>query len=206
MPISIATLPETELRKRIRSVSEREPDSPYPPGVLAQKLRYAAVLIPFAWLDDAWHILMIHRSANTSDPHSGQVSFPGGGVQPTDNDAEMTALRETEEELAIRASDVRLIGRLNDYQTITNYQVTPIIGAIPWPYPITPDKREVTRAFTIPLAWLSDPENYEERCRELQQPYDPVPVIHYKQYQGETLWGVSARIMIGLIDVLQSPP
>jgi 8-oxo-dGTP pyrophosphatase MutT (NUDIX family) len=118
----------------------------------------------------------------------------------------MTALRETEEELAIRASDVRLIGRLNDYLTITNYQIAPIIGAIPWPYPITPDKREVTRAFTIPLAWLSDPENYEERCRELPQPYDPVPVIHYKQYQGETLWGVSARIMIGLIDVLQSPP
>lgn len=204
MPTSIATLPETEILQRIHLVSEREPDSPYPPGLLIKELRCAAVLIPFAWIDDAWHILMIHRSANNSDPHSGQVGFPGGGVHPTDKDAEMTALRETEEELAIRATDVRLLGRLNDYLTITNYQVTPIIGIIPWPYPIIPDKREVTRAFTIPLGWLADPDNYEERRRELPQPYAPIPVIYYNEFRGETLWGVSARIMIGLINILQS--
>ncbi len=204
MPTSIATLPETEILKRIRSVSEREPDNPYPPGMLIKEHRLAAVLIPFAWIDDSWHILMIHRSANRSDPHSSQVGFPGGGVHPTDNDAEMTALRETEEELAIRTTDVHLLGRLNDYLTITNYRVTPIIGIIPWPYPIIPDKREVTRAFTIPLSWLADPDNYEKRYRELPQPYGSIPVIYYNQFRGETLWGVSARIMIGLINLLQS--
>ena len=204
MPISIATMPETEILKRIHLVSESEPDSPYPPGLLTKELRLAAVLIPFAWIDDAWHILMIHRSANRSDPHSSQVGFPGGGVHPTDTDAEMTALRETEEELAIRASDVRLLGRLNDYLTITNFQVTPVIGIIPWPYPIIPDEREVTRAFTIPLAWLADPNNYEVRCRELPHPCDAIPVIYYKQFRGETLWGVSARIMVGLIILLES--
>ncbi len=199
---SIATLPEREIQRRTRLVSEREPDSPYPPGLLTKELRRAAVLIPFAWIDNAWHILMIHRSANRSDPHSSQVSFPGGGVHPSDKDVEMTALRETDEELAIRSTDVHLLGRLNDYLTITNYQVTPIIGTIPWPYPVSPDKREVTRAFTIPLAWLADPNNHEERCRELPEPFGSIPVIYFKQYRGEILWGASARIMIGLINAL----
>ena len=92
--------------------------------------------------------------------HSGQVAFPGGRADPEDTDPEQTALREAYEEIGLRPSDVHLLGRLQDYLTITNYQVTPVVGVIPWPYDLHPAEEEVSRVFAIPLDWLAQAEHF----------------------------------------------
>jgi len=164
--------------------------------------RPAAVLVPLVRQDSTWSVLLTRRNADLPE-HSGQVAFPGGRADPQDSSAEFTALRESHEEIGLNPQDVRLLGRLPDYFTITNYLVTPVVGALPWPYPLQPADVEVSRVFTIPLDWLADPANREERLRSLPQPYPPVSVVYFRPYDGELLWGASARIALALLHMLQ---
>ncbi len=173
-------------------------DGPYPKGLLKDTLRSAAVLIPFVRVEDEWHLLLIRRAEHEDDLHSGQVAFPGGGAHPGDLDPESTALRETFEEIGIHPRDVRLLGRLNEFITISSYLVTPVVGVIPWPYTFKIAQDEVSRVFTIPIEWLADPANSEIRVRELPPPYKPISVIYFQPYDGEVLWGASARIHAGI--------
>jgi len=163
--------------------------------------RPAAVLIPFVRIEDAWHLLFTRRTDHLPE-HSGQVAFPGGRSEPQDATPEQTALREAEEETGIQAGDVRILGRLQEFITITNYRVTPIVGAIPWPYALRLQGEEVSRAFTIPLSWLADEANHEERERQLFNPQMHAKVIYFKVYDGELLWGVSARFTMALLEAL----
>jgi 8-oxo-dGTP pyrophosphatase MutT (NUDIX family) len=202
MNSNIAFFSQQEIRRRIAGCNTAKPDSPYPPDLLSKRFRPAAVLIPFLWIDSTWHLLFIHRTTNEADPHSGQVAFPGGGSRSGEEIPQETALREAQEELGIQPEHVRVLGQLNDYITITSYRVTPVIGVIDWPYPLSLYKKEVSRSFTIPLNWLADPKNYEERNRPLPAPFQPISVIYYGPYDGEILWGASARITQGLIKCL----
>jgi 8-oxo-dGTP pyrophosphatase MutT (NUDIX family) len=165
--------------------------------------RPAAVLIPMLQVDSAWQILFTRRSESLPE-HGGQVAFPGGRSDPDDLDPEETALRESWEELGIEPSDVRILGRLNNFLTITNYLVTPVVGQIPWPYPLRPAAHEVSHYFTIPVDWLSDPANYQELERSLPPPHSPMHVIYYNEYDGEILWGASARFTLTLINILKN--
>lgn len=164
----------------------------------------AAVLIPLLRSSGEWLALLTRRNSRLPE-HSGQVSFPGGRVDPTDRSVEDTALREAHEEIGLHPQDVHLIGRLREYRTITNYLVTPIVGTLPWPYPLKPAADEVSRVFTIPLTWMADSRNHEERQRELPSPFGPAKVIFFQPYDGEVLWGASARIMLDLLLALTDP-
>lgn len=195
-------LTEDEIASRLAKTDPGAVESPYPPGFLQGLPRPAAVLIPILRKDDGWHVLFIHRTAHERDPHGGQVAFPGGASDPGDASAQDTALRETYEEIGIHPKRVRLLGRLIDFVTVTSYRVTPFVGVIPWPYPLTLEHDEVSRAFTIPLEWLADPNNREERFRPLPPPFKPIQVIYFKPYDGETLWGASARFTLELINLL----
>jgi hypothetical protein len=93
------------------------------------------------------------------------------------------------------------LGKLEIFKSISNYRVTPIVGAFPSPYPLIPEPGEVSRIFTIPLEWLADPANHEIQYRDIP-PYDPWPVIFFKPYDGEVLWGFTARLVIRLLEVL----
>ncbi|MCX7609644.1 MAG: CoA pyrophosphatase [Anaerolineales bacterium] len=185
----------------------------YRPGVIASTDGYAgvndgfpltcaAVLLPLARREDGWHILLTRRT-DSVEHHKGQVSFPGGACDPQDSGPEATALREAEEEIGLHPTDVRLLGRLNDIVTITRYRVTPVVGVIPWPYSFRPAPGEVARIFTIPLVWLAQRQNYSEQpFTPLGQPR-PVPVVIYREYDGEILWGASARIVLNFLDALE---
>ncbi len=166
--------------------------------------RPAAVLILLLVEDSAWNLLLTRRSAELPE-HSGQVAFPGGRSDPEDRSPEETALREAEEEIGLKRQDVRILGRLPDYHTITNYLVTPFVGSIPWPYALSPAANEVTRIFKVPLDWLADPANHETRFRPLPAPHPAVPVVYFHPYDGEVLWGASARLSLTLINTLQNP-
>jgi 8-oxo-dGTP pyrophosphatase MutT (NUDIX family) len=197
-------LTPTEISRRLAHSHVLATDSPYPPGFLITPPRLAAVLIPLINHGNQWHVLFIRRAAGINDPHGGQVAFPGGAKDPDDADLRSTALRETFEEIGLRPDRVNILGQLRDFVTITNYQVTPFVGVIPWPYPIVLARDEVRRVFTIPLDWLSDPQNYEERARMLPPPFNSIRVIYFKPYDGETLWGASARFTTELTDLLSN--
>ena len=199
-------LTETEIRLRLDSARRETLEleaaqMPLLPGIMDGPPKHAAVLVPFLRRDNEWHILYTRRNNNLPE-HSGQVSFPGGRMDPQDRSVEQTALREAWEEIGLQPEDVHLLGRLHPFHTVTNYHVTPIVGVMPWPYPIRIFEVEVERAFTIPLRWLADPANHEVRQRELPPPYDPVPVIYFRYYDGELLWGASARFTLALLEAL----
>ena len=188
----------------IRDRLVKQPRATYdvPPELLSGETREAAVLIPFCRIDEAWHILYIRRANFDGDRHSGQVAFAGGKREEGDLNLEFTALREAEEEVGVAHRDVTVLGRLNHHHTISEYLVTPFIGELQWPYPLSLDKTEVAHAFTIPLAWLADRSNYRTEQRQHPDSRRPWPVVYYEYYDGELLWGATARMTLSLIEVL----
>ena len=190
-----------EIRARLQIQSGTTYD--VPPELLSEAAREAAVLMPFLRIEDAWHILYIRRAHFEGDRHSGQVAFAGGKREDADDSLLATALRETEEEVGISASDIDVLGHINHHHTISEFQVRPYVGVIPWPYELTLDDVEVARAFTIPLSWLGQASNYRTEERQHPDSRRPWPVVYYDLYDGEMLWGATARMTLSLIDVLR---
>jgi len=169
-----------------------------------EKQKTASVLIPLVKTSDEWHLLFIRRATNENDRHSGQVAFPGGATDKTDESAVHTALRESQEEIGITEDRVKIIGELGAYYTISHFKVTPVVGLVQWPSNLKLETSEVDRAFLIPLAWLADTSNYTLRAREEmdEQSARRHPIIVYNEYDGETLWGATARMTMNLLKAL----
>jgi 8-oxo-dGTP pyrophosphatase MutT (NUDIX family) len=163
--------------------------------------RPAAVLVPLYLHGGAWHVLFTLRT-NTVETHKGQVSFPGGRVDPEDSSRVETALREAHEEIGLKREDVLVLGQLDELLTVTQYSITPIVGVFPWPYEFVLSTAELSEVFGVPLAWLADKANLEVQLREPMAPGPKVPV-YYLHYGAYTIWGATARILINLLDVLR---
>lgn len=163
----------------------------------------AAVLIPIFRENHEWKVLFTRRT-ETVDSHSGQVSFPGGQIDSSEETPVEAALREANEEIGINPNDVETLGQLNPLLTVTQFLVTPIVGVIPWPYSLTLNPDEVARTFTVPLRWLADPGNLEVQERQPLIPGRNVQVYFFKEFDGETIWGVTARITLNLLEVLDA--
>ncbi|UCD98437.1 MAG: CoA pyrophosphatase [Chloroflexota bacterium] len=207
MDQTINSLTETEISQRLSNYLEkkfekRDFNSLYPAEFFNDYPRNAAVLVPILRVQDAWHVLFTRRTPSLPE-HSGQVAFPGGRADPSDDSLEITALREAKEEIDLKPDDVRILGRLREIRTISNYCVMPVVGCIPWPYEFHLAREEVSRVFTIPLEWLADLKNHEILYRELPPPHSPIPVIYFNHYNGELLWGISAEITLILLESLQ---
>ena len=207
-------LTENAIARRLANAN-KTPAGPDISHLLPGNPRPAAVLIPLFTLSEidkknhTWQVLLTRRTNDVAE-HQGQVAFPGGRSEAMDTSPEMTALREAHEEIGIDPSQVKILGKMNSLWTISNYMVTPVIGVIPWPFPLRLEAVEVSRVFSIPLAWLAQPEHHEIRYRAIPHPYSQVlnrefhPVIYFQPYAGELLWGVSAEITLRLIDILFS--
>lgn len=191
--------------RQIQTALKEQPFKPlhelYPPELLIGEPRPAAVLIPLVKDHDQWHVLFIRRTKVDGDIHSGQVALPGGGLDKTDPSLTATALRETNEELGILPEDVQILGQMNEFIAISNYWVTPFVGTLPWPYPIIQAETEVARWFTIPLYWLADEDNRSIQRRTLPNGLGEVSVIYFHEFDGEVLWGLSARIISELLEI-----
>jgi len=166
-----------------------------PPG---GRLTPAAVLVP---LIDRGHltVLLTQRTAHL-DAHAGQISFPGGRVEPADPDHVAAALRETEEEVGIPAGLVEVIGRLDDYITGTGFRVTPVVGVVEPSFEVRPDPFEVAEVFEVPLGFVLDPANHEQHSRivnGIERRYYVLP------YEGRYIWGATAGMLINLYEVLR---
>lgn len=164
----------------------------------------AAVLVPLYREAGAWHVLFTRRTDQV-DVHRGQVSFPGGRIEPDDPGPERAALREAEEELGILAEQVTVLGRLDALLTVTRFRVDPVVGLLAWPTRLRPNPLEVARAFGVPLAWLADPANLRREPRPAPQG-PPVEVYSFRPFLDETVWGATARITLSLLEALGAPP
>jgi 8-oxo-dGTP pyrophosphatase MutT (NUDIX family) len=161
-------------------------------------LKCAAVLIPLVLVDGAWHILFTRRTQRV-ESHKGQVSFPGGGCDEGETTPEQTALREAQEEIGIDPSAVRILGRLASLITVSSYRVTPVVGVVAWPTVFRLNDQEVERVFSVPLAWLADAGNRWE----LPFPGRNPSVVVYHPYDGELVWGATARMTVDFLRVLR---
>lgn len=179
---------------QLRGDHDLNPDF-YEPG---RPLTAAAVLVPVVARDEGLSLLFTRRTEHLTD-HAGQISFPGGRIDPGDEDAWAAALRETEEEVGLPRTHVRLAGRLDTYVTRTGFEVTPLVGLISPPFPMSPDSFEVAEVFEAPLPFFLDPTNRE---------------IHSRLYQGKErfffafpygdhyIWGATAGMLVNLVEVL----
>jgi 8-oxo-dGTP pyrophosphatase MutT (NUDIX family) len=164
----------------------------------ATALTNAAVLVPIVDRPEGLTILLTQRTDHLRD-HAGQVSFPGGRVEPDDTDHEATALRETEEEIGISADRIDLIGRLDRYITRTGYEVVPVVGFVNPPFTVKPDSFEVADIFEVPLQFLADPNNHQRHSRF----YNGTRREFYAMpYEGRYIWGVTAGMLVNLSEVL----
>jgi len=198
-----ASLAGTEISKRLsRNIEQSTVIHHHPHVTDTATMVSAAVLVPMVSIEKSWHLLFIRRADNENDHHSGQVAFPGGHHDSDDSSLEYTALREAWEEVGLKPEDVRILGQLQDHVSTTHFRIRPIVGLVPWPYSLSIDKKEVSRYFTIPLDWLAIPENKEIRHWRSFEGRSLIPVIYFQEYDGETLWGATARITVDLIDTL----
>ncbi|GAB6196058.1 hypothetical protein PAGU2595_013650 [Lysobacter xanthus] len=163
-------------------------------------LREAAVLVGLVPRDDGLRVLLTRRDDGLRN-HAGQVSFPGGRVDPGDVDAIDAALRETEEEVGIPRGLVTPLGFLDPLATITGFRVLPVVAFIDPGYVARPDPREVADVFEVPLRFLLDPAN--RAPRRFQHGGRERTVWEYR-YPDQRIWGATAAMLLNLHDRLEA--
>jgi 8-oxo-dGTP pyrophosphatase MutT (NUDIX family) len=166
--------------------------------VVGGPLVKAAVLVPL--VDRGEPFLVFAKRTDRVGTHRGQISFPGGRVDPSDAGFLEAALREAEEEIGLPRTAVEALGALDDTETVaTQFIITPFVGVVRTPVAWQPDGHEIEKVIEVPLAALRDLANLRVEYREREG------VLHevlFWDYQGETIWGATARILKQYLDVL----
>ncbi|MBM3510582.1 MAG: CoA pyrophosphatase [Alphaproteobacteria bacterium] len=162
----------------------------------------AAVLVPIVEHASGATVLLTQRTAHLAD-HAGQISFPGGRVEPVDRDAVETALRETEEEIGLTRDFVDVAGRLDTYETGTGFSITPVVGVVRPGFVIAPDSFEVAEVFEVPLAFVLDPANHQRGTREFRGVERKFYVL---PYESRYIWGATAGMLVNLAHRLRGAP
>lgn len=181
----------------IRSSSRGDHD--LNPGMQpGSELREAAVLVPLVERDEGLTMMLTQRTDHL-DHHPGQISFPGGHIEPEDGSAAEAALREAEEEVGLERKHVRIVGRLDQYITRTGFSVTPVVGLVDPVYTVNPDDFEVAEVFEVPLSFLLDAGNHRRDSRVYKGLKREFYAMPYGDYY---IWGATAGMIRNLYDVL----
>ena len=162
-------------------------------------LKSAAILLPIIDIEGSLEILLTKRSTHLTT-HAGEICFPGGGSEKDDTDVSMTALRETKEEIGLKESDIKIIGKLPPVPTFTGYIIHPVVGILLGSPEILIDRSEVESYFTVPLTFFM---NYKNKKEGLWETNDiQLPIVEY-QYQNHRIWGATAMIISLFCDRLR---
>lgn len=167
-----------------------------PPGTI---IKPAAVLVAMVLHRDEPGVLLTQRASHLNN-HAGQVSFPGGRIEPGES-PEQAALREAYEEVALDPALPHVMGRLPRHLTGTGYEITPILASLRPGFTLIPSPDEVETAFELPLSILLDPAaprreraEWKGRMRE-----------YWVWPHGEHfIWGATATILVNLATALRA--
>lgn len=197
-PVALERLTPAALRRRFLDtgawVPELTSDALLGPQS-AQPPVPAAVLVGLVHRDEGLTVLLTRRARHLQ-AHAGQISFPGGRIERSDAGPVQAALREADEEIGLSMERVEVLGSLPRYVTVTDYDVTPVVGIVEPPFELKLDAEEVEDAFEVPLSFLMDPRNHQRRIA--MAPAGPRFVYAMPYHDGARewmIWGVTAAII-----------
>ena len=207
-PLAADALHPLALRSRFTAPPPWTPEISAEPRFSDREPAHASVLVPLVMREEI-SVLLTQRTDHLTD-HPGQISFPGGRVEPGDADAVATALREAHEEIGLEPAAVDVLGTLPVYTTGTRFLVTPVVGLVPPDLPLRPDPFEVAEVFEVPLAFLMTPAHHRWHAVEvggvrrefLSMPWesagDPLSGRRY------FIWGATAAMLRNLYRFLSA--
>jgi len=164
-------------------------------GVAATKP--AAVLVPI--VDRREPTVLLTTRTQELASHAGQVAFPGGKIDPTDESPVAAALREAQEEIGLKPALIDPLGYLDLYLTFSGFRILPTVARVKPDFSLTLNPWEVTEAFEVPLTFLMNPANHQRRSREwkgLTREFYAMP------FENRYIWGITAGILRNLYDRL----
>jgi 8-oxo-dGTP pyrophosphatase MutT (NUDIX family) len=161
----------------------------------------AAVLVPLIERPEGLTVLLTQRATQLRN-HAGQISFPGGRMEPEDADPKAAALREAHEEIGLDARFVTVVGYLPDHILLSGFRVTPVVSFVRTGFELLLDATEVQDTFEVPLSFVFDPANHRARRRrfgfgEVEMELCDIP------YGVRNIWGATAGMLLTLYNIVQ---
>lgn len=160
--------------------------------------RRAAVLVPLVLHPEGLTVIFCQRSKDLRR-HAGEVSFPGGRIEPGEDEA-AAALRETEEETGLDPARFTILGRLDTHRAGSGFSIAPVVGVIEPPVAFTPDGYEIAEVFEVPLGFLLEPANHRSETmfwRGADRRYS------VWEFGDRYIWGATATVLLNLLQVLR---
>lgn len=193
-------LPGREAQYKMASLRRLQELNPHPAPPATAKI--ACVLALLFQRNKAWHTVLIERSPNPRDRHSGQISFPGGRWEESDGALANVALREAEEEVGVPAREVEILGQLTElYIPVSNFLVHPFVGLLQAPPAFRPQPGEVAGILTPALEVFHSAKNRKRTDVKIGQGVT-LPDVPYFEVDGRVVWGATAMILNEFLELL----
>ena len=143
--------------------------------------------------------MLFTKRTDKVEHHKGQISFPGGTYDSGDIDLKDTALRETWEEMGIKANDITILGRTDNFLTNTNFMVSPFVAHFPYPYPFIVNEDEISGVLEVPISHLINPDIFKiQKWKRNGILWD----IHFYEFNGENIWGVTGFLLSNFLSLV----
>jgi 8-oxo-dGTP pyrophosphatase MutT (NUDIX family) len=159
----------------------------------------AAVLVPLIDRPEGLSVLLTQRATGLAK-HSGQISFPGGRLEPSDPDVASAALREAQEEVGLDPSRVQVFGYLPDHIVISGFRVTPVLSLVTPPFTLALNPAEVAGVFEVPVSHVFDANNHQARLRRVG---DEELMLYDIPWQGQNIWGATAGMLLTFMRMVE---
>ena len=159
----------------------------------------AAVLVPLIDRPEGLTVLLTERASQQAR-HSGQISFPGGRLEPSDPDVASAALREANEEIGLDPACVRVIGYLPDHLVISGFRVTPVLSLVTPPITLELNPAEVAAVFEVPVSHVFDANNHKARLRRVG---DEDILLYDIPWEGQNIWGATAGMLLTFVRMVE---
>ena len=170
--------------------------------VVDPSLKPAGVLL-VVYAKDGDHSVLLNKRTELVEHHKGEISFPGGSMDDSDESLLHTALRETHEEMGIDPGDVEMLGQLDDMPTISNFLISTFVATIPYPYDFQPSEIEVAEVLEVPISHLRSEQSWRDEARFHQ---GALQVSRSYVYQGHVIFGATAKVLANFLEVVGDAP
>lgn len=154
-------------------------------------VKEAAVLVSFLHRQDQSRLILTRRTLSLSN-HKGQIAFPGGKIDKEDLSPSHAAIREANEEIGINQEQIKVLGKLPLYQTVTGYNITPIVGELSPPFIFKKAEDEVDEIFELPVEFMMDVKNFKRESVIYQGERREFWALPFNDYY---IWGATAAIL-----------